>query len=126
MRSFIAAGIAALILAAGAVGYGIYVERTAREFADGAQRIRVAAENGDFAAARRETAALADIVERKSDVLGAIADHGDIYNLKREIMTLSAYLDGEDGTESLASCAGVESYIARLSGNSHPSFFNIL
>ena len=126
MRSFVAAGIAALILAAGAVGYGIFVENTAEDFADGAREIRAAVEREDFAAARESVYELGGLVERKSSVLGAIADHGDIHDLKRELAQLEVYLAEEEKTDSLASCAGVESYIARLSGNSRPSIFNIL
>lgn len=126
MRSFVAAGLAALILAAGAVGYGIFVKNAADDFAAGAKQIRAAVEREDFAAARECAGELSRLVDKKSSVLGAIADHGDIYDLKRELAELGAYLAEEEKTDSLASCTGVESYIERLSGNSRPSIFNIL
>lgn len=126
MRSLIAAILVAALLAAGAVGYTKYVNKTADELNAYANSIERAIEERNFDKAKNTALELMELVDRKKEVLGAIADHGDIYEIQRSLAELVCLAEEGEVAESRARCAAVVVQIERLSGNSSPAIFNIL
>lgn len=126
MRSFISAIAVALILAAGAVGYGIYVEKTADELNEYTDRIESAIDRGEFALAGSAAQEMIGALDAKKEILGAIANHEEIYEIQKNLAELVCYAEDSDRAESRTKCAAVVAILERLSGNSSPALFNIL
>ena len=126
MRSLIAAVAVAMLLAAGAVGYTRYVNKTADELNAYIDIIENAIDERSFGKAKNTALELIEVIDRKKEILGAIADHGDIYEIQRALAELVCLADEEELAESRARCAAVVVLIERLSGNSSPAIFNIL
>ena len=126
MKSFIAAGIAALFLAVGAVGYAFYVDNTAKLLAGEVERVEEAVRRADFDGAIERAAMLDETIEWRKTMLCAIVDHKEIYEIKRSLGELGAFLEKNDDAESLAHCAAISSIVTRISENTMPYIFNIL
>ena len=126
MRSFISAIVVAVALIGGAIGYSFYVDCTADELHSYTEQIEKLISNGDFDSARGLALSLHDAIEKKKEVLGAIADHQEIYDMQREIDEMVCLIEERETAESRARCAAVSAMIERLSGNSSPAIFNIL
>ncbi len=126
MRSMITAVAVAVLLTAGAFVYTKYVNKTADEMNAYADSIESAIEEGSFDKAKDTTLELIGLVDQKKEILGAIADHGDIYDIQRALAELVCLVEEDEVAESRARCAAVVVLIERLSGNSSPAIFNIL
>ncbi len=126
MKSFIAAGIAALFLIVGAVGYAIYVDNTADILREEISDAEKALMDKDFEGAREYIKILDETLEQRKTMLCAIVDHKEIYEIKRSIAELSAFLDDSDDAESLAHCREIAAIVNRISENTMPYIFNIL
>lgn len=126
MRSFIAALLVAAMLAGGAIGYGIYIERTADTLHGYTDRISGEIDAQNFVAAREITMELAEEITDRKEILGAICDHKDIYDMQRLLAELICFLEEEELPDSRAHCAAVSMMIEKLSGNTAPALFNVL
>lgn len=126
MRSVAAAAVVAVVLVLGAVGYGIYVDNTAKLLSDYTEAIESAVLQEDFDSVKRQAQELMSVVDKKKEILGAIADHEEIYEIQRILAKLICYAEQSDTSEMYATCAEVQMLINRLSGNSSPAIFNIL
>ena len=126
MKSLIAAIVVALSLVAGSVWHGIYVGKTTKEIIEKTEDVALAVEALDYQSAQESAKILQDVVAREEDLLGVICDHKDYYEIKRTIGEMSAYIDEEDGAESMAHCIAIISMTERISEMSKPYISNIL
>jgi hypothetical protein len=122
----LAAVFAAAILAAGAIGCGRYINLSAKELGEYAENIEIAICRGDFDEAQSGVLRLSTVLDDKKEILGAIVDHGDIYEIQRNLAELSRFIEEKDVAESRARCGAISAGINQLSGNSSPALFNIL
>lgn len=126
MKSFVAAMLAALLLIGGSVGYGMYVQKTAKQLNERTERICTAVENGDFDSAIAAAKALGAEIDSKKEILGAIVDHKEIYEIVRILDEMICYLEEEELADSRAHCAAIAAITDRISENSLPLLFNVL
>ncbi len=126
MKSYVAAGIAALFLITGAVGYALYVSNTAEILSGEIENVEKAVQNSDFNSAKVCARSLGETIDNRKTMLCAIVDHKEIYELKRSLSELDAFLDAGDDAECLAHCGEIASIVNRISENTMPYIFNIL
>ncbi len=126
MKSFILAGITALFLVGGAIGYMFFVNNTTDILSAGIEKVETAVKNGDFDSAKRYATEFDKSLEERKTILCAIVDHKEINEIKRSLAEFDAFLDNYDGTECLAKCGEISAIVNRISDNTMPYISNVL
>ncbi len=125
MKSFIAAALAAFFILAGAVSYAFYVNNSSKLLSGEVKNIENAIKSSDFENAKNYANTFGEKLKKRQTMLSAIVDHKELYEIKRSLAELYAFLDDKDSAECLAHCGEISSIVNRISENTMPYISNI-
>lgn len=124
--TYVAAGIVAVLLIGGSVGYSVFVSDIAGDIKDSVIAISHMVDGEDYTSGEEILDSLLSYIDNKETLLGATINHNDIYNLRRSLLELRARLEEKEKSECLACLAELDVRISQLKQSSVPSLFNVL